>query len=265
MAAKKPSRNPSTRKVKNPPAKRRNGNTQTIRSRTVASDKSKIGDQTLLLSASSGGEKTEIILRASARPNTEKNRPSEDSVRRAFLFVFIAALSFVLGTGVGNQTNQSLVDSAIEKLVESAPNELDKSELERAAIEGAVKASGDEWANYFPQSTLAQLSQITSNTLTGIGVSITEARSGAIRVSDVQEDSISARSGIKIGDQILRVNGVDVQGASATAVAAQIRGDIGKEVELAIRRDTEVLEFSLLTEKVDLRTVDYSQIDSNVA
>ena len=265
MAAKKPSRNPSTRKVKNPPAKRRNGNTQTIRSRTVASDKSKIGDQTLLLSASSGGEKTEIILRASARPNTEKNRPSEDSVRRAFLFVFIAALSFVLGTGVGNQTNQSLVDSAIEKLVESAPNELDKSELERAAIEGAVKASGDEWANYFPQSTLAQLSQITSNTLTGIGVSITEARSGAIRVSDVQEDSISARSGIQIGDQVLRVNGVDVQGASATAVAAQIRGEIGKEVELAIRRDTEVLEFSLLTEKVDLRTVDYSQIDSNVA
>jgi carboxyl-terminal processing protease len=189
---------------------------------------------------------------------------SDDAISRAFLFVFVAALSFVIGTGVGNQRNQPLVDSAIDKLIESAPEEMDRATLERAAIEGALKASGDEWANYFPQSTLDQLNNVASNYLTGVGVSISEARSGAIRVSDVQDGSVADRNGVQIGDQILRVNGVDVQGGSATAVAALIRGEIGKKVDLAIRRDAELIEVSLLTERVDLRTVDASQIDSNI-
>ena len=250
----------STRATGSSPSRKRQPDTKTIRTRTVSSNFAEnIVDHS----------PAEFIIQnepsVSAKPKSVvQSRFSEEKVSRAFLFVFIAALSFVIGTGVGNQSNQSLVDSAIDKLIDSAPAEIDRKALERAAIEGALKASGDEWANYFPQSSLERLNEVTSNSLTGIGISVSESRSGAIQVNDIVAGSVAARSGIQLGDQLLAVNGTDVQGATATAVAALLRGEIGREVDVTIRRDTKQIEFTLQTEKVDLRTVDASQIDPKI-
>lgn len=101
-------------------------------------------------------------------PEEEKN----NRVALIFLGVFIAALFFVIGTGFGNTTGKSLVDGAIDELVANSTKDVDRETLERAAIEGALKASGDDWANFFPASTLEELNNTTANALTGIGISI---------------------------------------------------------------------------------------------
>ena len=132
-------------------------------------------------------------------PEEEKN----DRVALIFLGIFIAALFFVIGTGFGNTTGKSLVDGAIDQLVANSTKDVDRETLERAAIEGALKASGDDWANYFPSTTLEELNNTTANALTGIGISIREARSGAIEVATVQEGTPAFKNGLKVGDQIL--------------------------------------------------------------
>ena len=83
-------------------------------------------------------------------PEEEKN----DRVSLLFLGIFIAALFFVIGTGFGNTTGKSLVDSAIDELLSNSTKEVDRETLERAAIEGALKASGDDWATTFRQQLL---------------------------------------------------------------------------------------------------------------
>ncbi len=188
-----------------------------------------------------------------------------DRVSLLFLGVFVAALFFVLGTGFGNSTGKSLVDGAIDELVSNSTVDVDREILERAAIEGALKASGDDWANYFPSSTLDELNNSTANVLTGIGISIREARSGAIEIASIQESTPAFKNGLKVGDQILEVNGTDVQGSSLTTVVALIRGDLGKEVVLRVNRDGAIQIFSLLTERIDVRTVDASQIAPEIA
>lgn len=188
-----------------------------------------------------------------------------DRVSLLFLGVFVAALFFVLGTGFGNSTGKSLVDGAIDELVSNSTVDVDREILERAAIEGALKASGDDWANYFPSSTLDELNNSTANVLTGIGISIREARSGAIEIASIQESTPAFKNGLKVGDQILEVNGTDVQGSSLTTVVALIRGDLGKEVVLKVNREGAVQIFSLLTERIDVRTVDASQIAPEIA
>ena len=188
-----------------------------------------------------------------------------DRVSLLFLGVFIAALFFVLGTGFGNSTGKSLVEGAIDELVSNSTVDVDREILERAAIEGALKASGDDWANYFPSSTLDELNNSTANVLTGIGISIREARSGAIEIASIQESTPAFKNGLKVGDQILEVNGTDVQGSSLTTVVALIRGDLGKEVVLRVNRDGAIQIFSLLTERIDVRTVDASQIAPEIA
>ena len=200
-------------------------------------------------------------------PNGDRKRIDQrnDRVALTFLGTFIAALFFVLGAGFGNSQGNSLVDGAIDELVSNSTVDVDRETLERAAIEGALKASGDGWANYFPTTTLEELNNSTANVLTGIGISIREARSGAIEIASIQENTPAYRNGLEVGDQLLEVNGTDVQGTSLTTVAALIRGDLGKEVIIRINRNGSIKVFSLLTERVDVRTVDASQITSGVA
>ena len=188
-----------------------------------------------------------------------------DRIAQVFLGVFVAALFFVLGMSFGNSTGKTTVDGAIDQLLENSTSDVDRETIERAAIEGALKASGDDWANYFPSSTLEELNDTTANVLTGIGISIREARSGAIEVASVTEGTPASRNGLKAGDQLLEVNGTDIQGASLTTVVALIRGDLGKKVDIKANRNGEIKVFSLLTERVDVKTVDASQISSEVA
>jgi carboxyl-terminal processing protease len=188
-----------------------------------------------------------------------------DRVALTFLGVFVAALFFVIGAGFGNSQGNSLVDGAIDELVSNSTIEVDRDTLERAAIEGALKASGDGWANYFPSTTLETLNNLTANVLTGIGVSIREARSGAIEVAGIQENTPAFRNGLQVGDQLIQANSTDVQGASVTTVAALIRGDLGKEVVIQVNRDGASKVFSLLTERVDVKTVDAFQITPDIA
>ena len=185
--------------------------------------------------------------------------------RNSILIAFSLLLSLVLGIGIGSRDRESIVDSAINLLKENAPSEISRQALERAAIEGAVKASGDQWANYFPSSAIAKLEERNSNILTGIGVTLKKARSGAIEIVQVISGTTAERAGLLAGDQIIEVNETDVQGASLTTVGALIRGEVGGELRLRILRASEKIEFVVATERVNLKTVEGSQIDNGVA
>lgn len=198
-------------------------------------------------------------------PNPESALSNNEArVGRFFLATFVTLLIFFLGTGLGNRANESIVDSAIDQILSNAPEEIDRKLLERAAIEGALKASGDEWANFFPAAAIKQLDQVTANVVTGAGITITKSRSGALRIAAVEAGSPAADSGIRVGDQLLRVNKRNVQGEAATAVAALIRARAGKELNLVVNRGTELLSFSMRVGLIDKRTVTYSQIAPGV-
>ncbi|MFN9952741.1 MAG: S41 family peptidase, partial [bacterium] len=64
---------------------------------------------------------------------------------------------------------------------------------------------------------------------------------------------------------MLEVNGTDVRGASLTSVIGLIRGSIGKKIELLVSRDGKKILASLSAERVSIRTVEASQISSQVA
>ena len=179
--------------------------------------------------------------------------------------VIVASLIFGIGFKLGDSSNVNTVDQAIETIVESGAKQFDRETLERAAIEGALKATGDEWANYFPKSALEILENESSNSFTGIGVWLAKSRGGAVQITSIQEDSPAALSGLLVGDQVLEVNGTDVRGASLTSVIGLIRGSIGKKIELLVSRDGKKILASLSAERVSIRTVEASQISSQVA
>lgn len=188
-----------------------------------------------------------------------------DLLRRIVIVASSGTLLFGAGVQIGSQHGTSTVNQAIDSIIDSGAKDLDRKILERAAIEGALKASGDLWANYFPKSALEVLDEQSSNVFTGVGVWLNKTRGGRIQIASIQENSPAATSGLSVGDQLLEVNGTDIRGASLTSVTALIRGDIGRRIELLVSREEKQILVSLSSEKVTLSTVKASQVGTNVA
>lgn len=202
-------------------------------------------------------------------PSDRSSKPSipisVNAIRRLAIVLITTGLVFAIGVQVGSSRSNTHVDDAIETILNTGAKELNREVLERAAIEGVLKATGDEWANYFPQSALQVLEEQNSNMFTGIGVWLAKSRGGQVKISSVQEDSPAGKTGLLVGDQILEVNGTDVRGASLTSVIALIRGDVGKRIELLLSRDDKKILASLQTRKVSVRTVEATQVSKDVA
>ena len=159
---------------------------------------------------------------------------SSSRIGKVLFALVVAAVIFGLGFQVGRIGKPALVDQAINEIVANQPDVTDRVVLERAAIEAALKASGDEWANYFPRSALEILNERNSNQFTGIGVSLRKSRGGVIEISSVDSKSPAEKGGVKVGDELLQVNGTNVQGASLTSVIAMIRGEVGKKIDFLL-------------------------------
>ena len=260
-------------------SKEANRRKKTIRSGMASSSKTRLGaiKQTETAKQAETSKQSETakprIRKNSFRPKNEglagassiTNQERSEQIRNSILIVFSLVLALIVGIGIGSRERDSVVDSAIDLLTENAPSEITRQALERAAIEGALKASGDQWANYFPSSAIDKLEERNSNILTGIGITLKKARSGAIEIVKVISGTTAEKAGLLAGDQILEVNETDVQGASLATVGALIRGEIGRELQLRVLRNSEKIEFSVATERVNLNTVEGSQIDNGVA
>ncbi|MEY3094321.1 MAG: hypothetical protein RLZZ317_824 [Actinomycetota bacterium] len=189
---------------------------------------------------------------------------SSSRIGKVLFALVVAAVIFGLGFQVGRIGKPALVDQAINEIVANQPDVTDRVVLERAAIEAALKASGDEWANYFPRSALEILNERNSNQFTGIGVSLRKSRGGVIEISSVDSKSPAEKGGVKVGDELLQVNGTNVQGASLTSVIAMIRGEVGKKIDLLIARDSEKILLSLNAKKIAASSVDSRQVSREV-
>lgn len=201
-------------------------------------------------------------------PRTSDNQQkatNPDLLRKTSIAILITSLVFAIGIQVGESRNSSSVDEAIRSVVESSAKEIDRDVLERAAIEGVLKASGDEWANYFPREALEIFEAQSSNSFTGIGIYLSKSRGGVIRISSIQEGSPAANSDLAIGDELLEVNGTQVTGASLASTVALIRADIGDRVDLLVARAEKKILATIKAGKVQAKSVELTQVTSSVA
>ena len=197
--------------------------------------------------------------------NSRQRLTNPDQLRKAVLAILITSLVFATGIQVGESRNSSSVDEAIKSVVESSAKDIDRDVLERAAIEGVLKASGDEWANYFPREALETFEAQSSNSFTGIGIYLSKSRGGVIKITSIQERSPAANSDLAIGDELIEVNGTQVTGASLASTIALIRADIGKRVDLLVVRNEQRILASIKTGKVQAKSVELTQVSSSVA
>ena len=163
---------------------------------------------------------------------------------------FAIILSFAIGDYVGQSRNKSPVEESISKILAKNPTPLKRNNLERAAIEGALKASGDQWANYFPQESVNNLNQTLEGRYSGIGIWLRKNKSGILEVSSVQQNSPAAKAGIKVLDALVDINGVAMDGATIATAIAALRGTPNTKLEITLERNQDSFKLEIVRESI---------------
>lgn len=201
------------------------------------------------------------------------------SARRALrvtAFVAVAAVAYVGGvvTGVvGSDDPQpvkrtGVIDEAADRIVSKAARPVDREALERAAVEGMLRALGDRWSTYYGTSEFTSFQAALEGHYSGVGLWLrgSTAGSGAgVEVGSVQPGSPAERAGVLAGDVLLSVAGKDVTTADVPTVAGLLRGAESSTVRVAVRRGAATRTVSLTRTTFSTADVAVERLAGNIA
>jgi len=148
----------------------------------------------------------------------------------------------------------SLFAEVYERIKRDYVEDVDDHQLIERAVRGMVAAL-DPHSAYLDSEEFEEIRLSTMGSYPGVGIEIAPG-DGAVKVLHPIEGSPAQRAGLKSGDEIVKIDGVEV-GADLAAASARMRGATGSTVRLSIRRagSPGLLEFDLRRTQVEVPSV----------
>ena len=164
----------------------------------------------------------------------------------------IFAAGFLLGSLFSRDSSTSILDEALNKILDNTATETDKDSLQRAAIEGMLRSLGDKWSQYLPESESTSFENAVEGQYSGIGVWLRSDESGLVGIAGVVPTSPAEFANLQEGDLIQSVDGETTQDKSLDTVAKLLSGKPNTTAILSVNRSEETLTFSV--KRTELRS-----------
>lgn len=135
-------------------------------------------------------------------------------------------------------------------------DETSAPQLMRTGIDAMLDGL-DPYTEYIPESEIEDYKiKYVSTQYGGIGAS-TVFIEGKLFVNEIVEGYPANKNEVKPGDQILKINGVEVQGKERSQISQLLRGPKGTAVTLLLIREGKVINKSLVREEIKQPNVSY--------
>lgn len=123
----------------------------------------------------------------------------------------------------------------------------------------AMLGSLDPYTNYFSENDIEDYRFSTTGEYAGIGAQVIDI-DGKIIITDPFEGFSAHKAGLRAGDQIVEVNGINVNGKKSDNVGQLLKGTPGTRVNLKVIKagKTEAETVSLNREEIKIKSVPYS-------
>ena len=128
-------------------------------------------------------------------------------------------------------------------------------DLIEGAITGRVEALDDPYSVYMDKDTTEQMYESNAGVFGGIGIYATLNDDGRVIVSSPIKDGPSEKAGIEAEDIIYAVDDQSTEGMDLDTVVAMMRGEVGTEVKITVKRGDELKDFTITRAYVDEQTV----------
>jgi len=139
----------------------------------------------------------------------------------------------------------------------------DSRRLVYGAIRGMLETLGDSHTIFEDPQQSAHTDEVLRNATEGIGVQLS-SRNGRVIITAAMPGSPAEQAGLRLGDEVVAVDGEPVAGQDAGAVAERIRGPSGTTVALLLRRDGVELQASVTRAPIRVHTVQASLLEGGV-
>ena len=151
----------------------------------------------------------------------------------------------------------NLLDEEFIDPIETAP-------LVDGALRGMIEAVDDSYTYYLDEESLRYTDENLSGEIQGIGVVISENDMGEIEIVNVLKGTPAKESGLQEGDIFIAVNDEEILGLSIGEMASRVRGPEGTLVDLTLRRDGELIEFSVPRARISIPNVEYEVLEGGI-
>ena len=173
----------------------------------------------------------------------------------ALLLIF----SFFVSKAYSSENNIykkiDLFGEVLEKINKEYVDEVNQSESMDSAINGLLQ-SLDPYSAYMSPEIFNEMQTETSGEFGGLGIEV-GMESGVVKVISPIDDTPASKAGIKAGDYIVKINNTQVQGKSLSEAVDIMRGPVGSDIEITVRRrgERKALVFNITREKIKVSSV----------
>ena len=157
-----------------------------------------------------------------------------------------------------------LFGEVLEKINKEYVDEVDQSKSMDAAINGLLQ-SLDPYSAYMTPESFEGMQTETSGKFGGLGIEV-GMESGVVKVISPIDNTPASRAGLKAGDYIVKIDGVQVQGKSLMDAVDLMRGLVGSSIEITVRRRgvKKALIFNITREIIQVQSVKSELIDNSI-
>lgn len=161
-----------------------------------------------------------------------------------------------LSTVTESSSNLVEFNKAYEHIVDSYVKDVDKEKLIDAAIDGMYTYLNDEYSIYIDKDSSESLEQRLDGEYSGVGIEISANKdNGKIIISNVFSDSPAMEAGLKIGDELIALDGVSLSGKETTYVSDTIKNSKKKTFKIKYKRNNNEYEVELTRKVVTIDSV----------
>ena len=127
------------------------------------------------------------------------------------------------------------------------------------AIREMLETLEDPYTRFMDPEEFRSMQIDTSGELTGVGIQISqdEETKDIVVVAPI-EDTPAFEAGIRSQDVILAIDGESTEGMELNDAVSRIRGTVGSEVTLTIRRGEQELEVPIVRARIEIHPVRYN-------
>ena len=188
-----------------------------------------------------------------------------------FYFFLITSLFIVQSKEAFGQSrefeilkNLELIDQVHEHLELYFVDEPQTGKISKVAIDAMLKEL-DPYTVFYHESNMEDYRLMTTGEYGGIGALIRSIK-GATYIVEPYEGKPAQTSGLKAGDKIISIEGVQMAAKTSEQVSTALKGPKGSSIKIEVERGNNVIMFNVEREQIKIPDVPYSgMIDDQIA
>jgi len=157
-----------------------------------------------------------------------------------------------------------LFSEVLDKINKEYVDEVNQGKAMDAAINGVLQ-SLDPYSAYMSPEMFNDMQTETTGEFGGLGIEV-GMEAGVVKVISPIDNTPASRAGVKAGDYIVKINETQVQGKSLTEAVELMRGPVGTDIEITVRRvgKKKAIIFNITREIIEIESVKSKILDDKI-